>query len=317
VKLASGDPTWLDLSALTYHYWTQPLPNPISPLFHALPAAFHELSAVIMFVIELLGPFLCWGPPPLRRAACASFVGLMGLLAFTGNYGFFQLLSVVLCLSLLDDDAIAWLTRGRLRLAEAPVHWTRWIVALPVALAWTGLVAVRLALWVAPPEEPSERTVRAIRALSGWRTVNQYGLFAVMTTERPEIEFQGSDDGVIWKAYALRYKPGDVDRGPPIVAPHMPRLDWQLWFAALSACEDEPFVRNTAYRLLQGEPDVLGLFAVNPFPDEPPRYVRTVLYEYRFAGDPALDDEPDAEHGRWWTRRALGLYCPAMSLTGE
>jgi len=148
-----------------------------------------------------------------------------------------------------------------------------------------------------------------LRLASPLRTVNSYGLFAVMTTTRPEIVVEGSNDGVTWLPYEFKWKPGELKRRPAFVAPHQPRLDWQMWFAALSDYRREPWFMNFLVRLLQGSPEVLALLQKNPFPDPPPRSVRAVLYEYRFT-----DVAARRATGEWWQRERKGLYCPEISL---
>ncbi len=146
--------------------------------------------------------------------------------------------------------------------------------------------------------------------LEPFRTFSGYGLFAVMTTERREIIVEGSDDGVNWLPYEFKYKPGDVNRRPAFVAPHQPRLDWQMWFAALGDYRQNPWFVNFCLRLLQGSPEVLALLEKDPFPNHPPRYLRAELYDYRFtsfAGRRAT--------GAWWKREPLGEYLPAISLS--
>ena len=147
------------------------------------------------------------------------------------------------------------------------------------------------------------------RWITPFRTVNTYGLFAVMTTSRPEIILEGSRDGTTWSAYEFRYKPGELTRRPAFVAPHQPRLDWQMWFAALSRYQDQPWFLALCERLLQGSPSVLALFARNPFPDGPPRYLRAVVYEYHLTDGPTR-----RAHGTWWRRDVKGLYCPVLAL---
>ena len=144
------------------------------------------------------------------------------------------------------------------------------------------------------------------------RSVSTYGLFAVMTTSRPEIIVEGSNDGLDWRAYEFKYKPGDLTRRPQFVAPHQPRLDWQMWFAALGRYEHNPWFINFCVRLLQGQPDVLGLLETNPFPDAPPRYIRALVYEYHFT-----DLATRRATGQWWRRELKGPYCPILSLRTE
>jgi hypothetical protein len=139
--------------------------------------------------------------------------------------------------------------------------------------------------------------------------VNRYGLFAVMTNPRLEIVVEGSDDGEQWKEYEFKYKPGDVNRPPPWVEPHQPRLDWQMWFAALGSYQNNRWFMNLSVRLLQGSQDVLDLLGKDPFGGKPPRFVRAVLYEYHFT-----DAATRSRSGAWWKREAKGLYLPQISL---
>ena len=274
VKLASGDPTWHNLTALTFHYETQPLPTPIGWYAHHLPPMLQKISTALVLTIELAVPWLIFMGRRLRLVACGTLAGLQLLIAVTGNYTFFNLLTLALLVLLLDDGVF----RSKPELA-APVRnrfgflWRRWapigaaVVTLPVS---ASILAGQLGL----PLRASALFGPLEDAVAQFRSVNAYGLFAVMTTTRPEIVVEGSSDGVSWLAYEFKYKPGDVGRGLPWVAPHQPRLDWQMWFAALSEYEREPWFERFCRRLLEGSPAVLALLAGNPFPREPPRFVR-------------------------------------------
>ena len=156
--------------------------------------------------------------------------------------------------------------------------------------------------------EPPAPVVALHRVVAPLSSINGYGLFAVMTTSRPEIVVEGSDDGQSWKAYEFRWKPGDLGRRPAFVAPHQPRLDWQMWFAALGTCEDNQWFVRFVGRLLQGSPPVLALLARNPFPDRPPRFVRAEMYDYA-----PTSLEVRRRDGTWWTRQPRGDYCPVLS----
>jgi hypothetical protein len=145
--------------------------------------------------------------------------------------------------------------------------------------------------------------------ISPLRFVNSYGLFAVMTTMRPEIVVEGSNDGTAWTPYEFRYKPGDLKRPPPWVAPYQPRLDWQMWFAALGSAEENRWVYNFAARLMQGSEPVLGLLERNPFPRGRPRYIRAVVYNYQFT-----DFAERRRSGAWWRREEKATYLPPISL---
>ena len=317
MKLASGDPSWLALAALNYHYETQPLPTPIGWLAHQLPGWFQTFSCLAMFGIELGAPLFIFGPRRLRLAAAGALAFLQALILLTGNYTVFNWLSLALCLLLLDDAAFRALVPARLahRVAAAGAPERR-----PLRAAATALLAVLLVAGGAAqlggifwPGDQMPRPARwLLGGLSGRHILGHYGLFSVMTTSRPEIVLEASNDGETWLAYEFRYKPGDLQRAPPWVAPHQPRLDWQMWFAALEDYRSSPWFVNLVIRLLEGSPDVLALLEKNPFPDAPPRYLRASRYDYRFTGWSEWRSS-----GRWWRRSATGPYFPAASLPGR
>jgi uncharacterized membrane protein YphA (DoxX/SURF4 family) len=309
VKLASGDATWRDFTALEYHYWTQPLPNVLAYFAHQLPSGLQRASTVAMFLIELGGPFLLLGPRRARLAAAALLALLqVGILA-TGSYGFFNLLTLVLCIAALDDGALGRLRVSRPRAAEGTPARSLWGTgAFAVFAAGYAVLALSQDLqrlgWRAPAPVGA-----APEAVGPLRSINTYGLFAVMTTRREELLIEGSDDGRTWSEYPLHWRPGPVDERPRAPAPHMPRLDWQLWFAALSSCRDNPWLLRLQDALLRGEPGVRGFFRDGSLPDSPPRYVRTRRFDYRFT-----DLATWRASGAWWTRRELGPYCPPLTL---
>ncbi|HVM94755.1 MAG TPA: lipase maturation factor family protein [Candidatus Acidoferrales bacterium] len=321
VKLSGGDSTWRNLTALTYHYETTCLPTWTGWYMHQMPLWFHQISAVGMFVVELIAPLGVFGPRPLRLFAAVAFTALMLFIGATGNYGFFNLLAIVLCLPLLDDRIFSRLLRPltrRLPESRSRPFGTKpsrgWPLLLTVPLAGILVVlntvplarALRLAIpWPTP-------IVRLYQLQAPLQIVNSYGLFARMTTERPEIIVEGSDDGQNWKAYEFRWKPGDVKRRPRFVQPHMPRLDWQMWFAALGSYETSRWFLPFCVRLLQGSRPVLDLLQSNPFADRPPRYLRATLYDYRFT-----DREQRRSTGAWWRRQRLRAYIPVLELGAD
>lgn len=314
VKLASGDPLWRELTALTVHYQTQPLPHALSWYAHHLPGWFHRWSCVAMFVIELALPFLIFTPRRPRLLAVSGFLLLQVLIMLTGNYTFFNLLTIVLCIPLLDDRALG--SSSPFRCGDPTTRWRRWIT-LPLAititlitLAQTFQVCRLNVRW--PP--PLRWTYTAIlQVLHPFRSLNTYGLFAVMTPKRPELILEGSHDGHTWQAYEFRYKPGDPRQRPRWVAPHQPRLDWQMWFEALRAGrQPSRWFLNFCARLLEGEPTVVRLLRHNPFAEAPPRWLRVMVYDYRFT-----TRAERAATGAWWHRDALGLYLPVLSLQRE
>jgi predicted DCC family thiol-disulfide oxidoreductase YuxK len=320
VKLASGDVTWRSLTALTVHYETQPLPTWIAWYAHQLPWWTHKAFCAGMLAVELTVPFLIFLPRRVRLLAFWLFVSLQMIIALTGNYTFFNLLTIVLCLPLLDDHSLArfvprkWMERAA-TCRRHPAGTLRVIgigtMAL-VATVWIAVSSVEL-LGALHFRWSSDSTfVRLYRVVAPLRSINGYGLFAVMTTSRPEIIVEGSNDGVTWLPYEFKYKPGDVKRRPRFVAPHQPRLDWQMWFAALGDVRHNPWFINFCVRLLEGKPEVLALIKTNPFPDRPPKYVRARLYDYRFT-----NFQQRRADGSWWRREYKGEYCPPLSLNRE
>ncbi|HKS97174.1 MAG TPA: lipase maturation factor family protein, partial [Terriglobia bacterium] len=316
VKLQSGDPTWRHLTALEYHYYTQPLPTPIAWYMNQLPGWFQELSVVLVFAVEIGVPFLIFFPRRLRLTGAALMALLQILIALTGNYTFFNLLALVLCLLLLDDAFVARFLPRRLaeRIAGEASERPRRSGAACLAVAVLAVVILTASgaelagRFLSPRAAP--RPARHLLAwLEPFHLVNGYGLFAVMTTSRLEIIVQGSNDGVTWQDYEFKYKPGDVKRPPPWVAPNQPRLDWQMWFAALGRFQENPWFVNFMARLLEGSPDVLALLERNPFPTAPPRYVRALVYDYHFT-----DFAERRATGAWWHRELKAMYFPEVSL---
>lgn len=297
VKLLSGDASWRDLSALTYHYWTQPLPTPLAWWAARLPARAQEASCAVLFAVELGAPLLLLAPRRARFLGAGAIAALMLLIAATGNYGFFNLLTVVLCLACLDDRALGRETPVK---NGAPASRTRLVAALAALSLTIGLFETLALFGVAPPK-PARALIAAVSPL---RSFNRYGLFAVMTRARDEIAVEVSVDGSEWREWPFRYKPGDPRRAPPWVAPHMPRLDWQLWFAALGEPTDSPWFGNLVFRLLEGSPSVAALLGPDPLGGAKPAYARAVRYQTAFTSG------GDA----WWTRERKGLFFPVVSL---
>ncbi len=334
VKLLSGDLAWADLSALTLHYETQPLPSWLAWYAHRLPPWFHSTSAVLMFAIEIALPFFIFFPRHPRFVACGAFILFQLAIQLTGNYCFFNLLTIALCLVLLDDAAVCRLVprrwRSRLQnklkatpdssatvrtgsnengISRFPLERSR-TVSLALLACFIVPVSFTLLLFQFRVQWPWLRPLAgAYRWISPARSVNNYGLFAVMTTTRPEILIEGSLDGREWRSYEFKYKPGDLKERPRFVAPHQPRVDWQMWFAALGTYRENPWFLNFCQRLLEGSPEVLGLLEKNPFPESPPRYIRAPVYQYKFSSPKVRQAT-----GEWWEREFKEYYCPTLSL---
>lgn len=309
VKLASGDSTWRDLSALTFHYETQPLPTWLGWHAHQLPLWWHRASCVAMFVIELLVPFCVFAPRGIRHNAALLLIALMIAIALTGNYTFFNILAIALCLLCLDDGFLARLST---RLASRPAvplpYWQGIAASVFASTAFVYTITQALPL-IFHSLGPLPGTPAVAHIVSPFRSLNNYGLFANMTNPRPELVFEGSVDARNWQAYELPHKPGALDRRPTWIAPHQPRLDWQLWFAALGSPQHNQWVLGICEHLLRGTPEVLALFSHNPFPTEPPRHIRIVRYEYHFT-----DAATRRATGHWWRRTPIDYYLPPVSL---
>ena len=309
-KLRSGDPSWRDLTALCHHYETQPLPNRLAWHAHRLPRPVHRLTTAAVLAVEIGAPMLLLAPAPASYVGAAMIVALMALIQATGSYCFFNLQAAALCVLVVDDATIRLLVGGGLPIATIPSGApAAWLAVVGVCGAGLLILsAVTLARTIAGDRVLPSRLRGVLRALAPFRVANSYGLFAVMTTSRPEIVIEGSPDGLAWREYPLPFKPGDPLRAPRTAAPHQPRLDWQLWFAALGTLEANPWVVSLLSRLLDGSPDVLALFARDPFAGEPPKYVRAVLYDYRFTSA-----RERRATGAWWSREELGSYCPPLA----
>ncbi len=281
VKVLGGDPSWRELTAISYHWWTQPLPAWTSYVGNALPMAAQKALCAVSLALELFAPLCALGSFKIRRVGALGLIALQLSLFAAGNYSYYNVLAGVIAVPLLEKPAAS----------EKPGRpWQLGLTALVIAAGFAAYVHV-LPGWV-----------------SRFETINSYGAFAHMTKTRPEIIVEGSNDGTTWVPYDFFWKPGRLDVRPKWVAPLQPRLDWQMWFAALGSCEQNSFVLNLQRHLLLGTPDVLALMPEPPF-SSPPRFVRTMRYQYRFA---AL-----SEPGVWWSRELQGPYCPAVTLSSD
>ena len=315
VKLTSGDDCWWNLTALDYHYWSQPLPTIFGWWADQHPEWFKHFSVAFCLAVEIIAPSFIWAPRRLRLIAAGFMIFLQAVIALTGNYCFFNLLAVALCLLLIDDAAI----RGR-RMATTAVgdrgynrHDRAWRLSASVGVI---VIVVTLPIngWlIFTAFKPDAQWPRPLAFVYGklepFRIVNGYGLFRVMTKDRREIVIEGSTDGIEWLPYEFKWKPGNVMRTPGWCAPHQPRLDWQMWFAALGTPRENPWFIQLMICLLEGKPQVARLLARNPFPQTPPRFVRATFYRYRFT-----TSSEHRQSGAWWKRQELGEYLRPVSL---
>jgi len=315
VKLMSGDASWWNLSALRVYYETQPLPTWIGWYAHQLPPSAQTCCVFAVFVIELAVPVFIFSGRRLRLVAAWIFAAFQILILLTGNYTFFNGLCLLLCLPLLDNKALPVFRRATLPEkeppppgAQRPWRWP-WPVTLCLTLIVVPLTTIPFLMEAGVSQSWPTPVVWLYDWARPWRTFNGYGLFSVMTQTRPEIIVQGSDDKQNWRDYTFKYKPGDVRRAPGFVAPYQPRLDWQMWFAALGGPRANLWFFQFELCLLQNSPPVLALLGPNPFPKQPPKYIRALLYEYHFS-----DRATRRATGTWWRREFKGVYVPPLSL---
>ena len=328
VKLTSGDDSWgwlnhsfhwSAVTALDYHYWSQPLPTVFAWWADKTPEWFKHFSVAFCLAVEIIVPFFIWAPRRPRLVAAGLLIFLQIVIALTGNYCFFNLLTIALCLLLIDDASI-----GRSQEGRAPAGWASQELRPPN----TSSVTYRLSTYAAivvlvvtlpinawlifsafkPQSQPPGWVANLYEQLEAFRIVNGYGLFRVMTKDRDEIVIEGSTDGIDWMPYEFKWKPGDVKRAPGWCAPHQPRLDWQMWFAALESPQQNPWFLGLIVRLLEGSRDVTGLLSRNPFPEKPPKYIRAMFYRYRFT-----NEQERQQTGAWWKRKELREYLPTIS----
>ena len=314
-KILSGDATWANWTALSYHYETQPIPAWTSWFMHQLPQSIHYWSAASMFFVELAVPWLIFAPPRFRRVrltACVLMTLLQVGIAATGNYGFFNILAIVLYVALLDDHTLEAFLPGRAArrsertLQPRPSGPQLWRLGMNViALAVVCLSALTFFREIDRTRGRGgpiggEWSDRLLAWVSPINSINGYGLFRVMTTERPEIVIEISEDGSTWREYEFRWKAGDVMRRPRFVEPHMPRLDWQMWFAALDPRSAQEWLDPLLARVLNGETSVTRLLGPNPLAGRT-RYVRLAYYQYRFTSSAER-----AKTGAWWKREFVG-----------
>jgi lipase maturation factor 1 len=334
-KLASGDPQWRNFTAMDEYYQNGPLPTWIGWYAQHLPHWFHAGSAGATLVMELGLIWLIVLPRRFRIVLFFIVTCWEAGVITTANYCFLNYLVLSLGILLVDDRfllkfiPLRWRSRipvtsaakaeesaakhednavlSPLRALIHPQFKAFKLAIAAVMLTWIFYATTVQLVWMLVPRFPLPSTPVAM--LEPFRIANQYGLFAVMTRGRYEIEFQGSNDGQNWTAYPFRYKPQALNQAPGIYAPYQPRFDWNLWFASLGSWREYAIVPNTEVRLLSNDADVLGLFAGNPFPHAPPKRVRAVLWQYWFT---SMAEKHST--GNWWRRQLLGLYAPTLEL---
>lgn len=349
VKLASGDYSWRHFTAMDDYYQNCPLPDWIGWYVQHLPHWFHAGAVGYTFVVELGVCFLMFLPRRWKIVCFFIVTPFQISIILSANYTFLNYLVLCLGFLLLDDRFLRWSLPERWKYlglsadtkslphepastalpeqpaphtlpgapAQSPQHLSsvrRWTSAVKLVIAGVSLGTV---FYVTSFELLSMLSTNRLpdapaRALEPFRIANQYGLFAVMTHERYELEFQGTTDGVNWTAYPFRYKPQDVTKAPGIYAPYQPRFEWNLWFASLANWRQNIWVVETEARLLRNDPDVLALFAANPFASAPPQKIRVVVWQYWFT---TMAEKHST--GNWWKRKLLGPYAPSLEKTAD
>jgi len=306
-----GDRVWRDLTALYYHFETQPIPGPLSRWFHFLPRTALRAGVMFNHVAEIIAPWFVFWPRTARRIAGVVIILFQVTLILSGNLSFLNWVTIVPALACLDDAFWSRVLPGPLvrraaRAAAAAVpskgmRTTGWAVACLVVL-----------LSFQPVMNLLSARQMMNTSFDPLDLVNTYGAFGSVGRERLNVVFEGTNDAVPgenahWQAYPYQDLPVDLDRAPPQIAPYQPRLDWQMWFAAMGTPGQYQWTLHLVWKRLHNDPGTLSLFGGNPFPGHPPRYVRAVLYRYRFA-------PMGNAQGRWWERDQLGLWLPALSV---
>ncbi|HEV2456547.1 MAG TPA: lipase maturation factor family protein [Verrucomicrobiae bacterium] len=305
-----GDECWRDLTALYYHFETQPIPGPFSRWFTFLPHGVLKFGVLFNFLAELIAPWFAFYPRVGRRIAGVIMVLFQVTLILSGNLSFLNYLTIIPALACFDDGFWSKLLPRFVGRRAAGAAATEQPSVWPARVSWCLAAVIGfLSCWpVANMISPNQMMNTSFESFD---LVNTYGAFGSVGRERLTVVFEGTDaavpdDAAPWRTYLYRAQPVAVEKRPIQIAPYQPRLDWQMWFAAMATPSDYPWTVNLVWKLLHNDPGALSLFGSNPFPDKPPRYVRAVLYRYAFA-------PPGNEAHVWWTRKELGLWLPPLS----
>jgi Lipase maturation factor len=303
-----GDPCWRNLTCLYYHYETQPIPNPISRYLYFSPHWLLKFEVLWNHFIELVVPWFSFGPRVVRHIAGVLLVTFQIFLIISGNLSFLNYLTIIPFLACFDDTFLRHvLPKSLVRRAQRASQQSE---PSPV-YNYVSIALAALIVWlsVAPVLNLASGRQLMNYSYDPLDLVNTYGAFGTVGRVRYEIIFEGTRDAIItgktkWKEYEFKAKPGNPNRRPPFIAPYQPRIDWQIWFAAMASPADYPWTLHFVWKLLHNDPETLSLLANNPFPKAPPHYIRARLYRYRFApiGDSA-----------WWKREPVGEWLPALS----
>lgn len=305
-----GDPSWRDLTALYYHFETQPIPNPLSRMFHFEPHWLAKIGVLFNFLAELIAPWFAFYPRIARITAGIIMVLFQFTIILSGNLSFLNWLTIIPALACFDDRFLAKLLPQRVVnvAAKAAAGGEDSPSAKRVAIVVAVVIAL---LSIRPVVNMISSNQIMNTSFNSLDLVNTYGAFGSVGHERRTVVFQGTDalvpdEQAVWKDYLYLAQPVAVDRRPVQIAPYQPRLDWEIWFAAMGTPKQYPWTLKVIWKLLHNNPGTLSLFGNNPFPDKPPRYIRAMLYRYKFA-------EPGNPEGLWWERQEMGLWLPPFS----
>jgi hypothetical protein len=302
-----GDPCWRDLTCLYYHHETQPMPNPLSWWFHNLPRSLHRVEVAANHAAQLVVPFGLFAPQPVADIAGAFIVVTQSWLVVSGNFSWLNFLTITAALSAFDNRFLAavlpFSPSGSV--TDAPTWHDAMVIGLFV-------VVVVLSWW--PVRNLASRRQRMNASFNRLHLVNSYGAFGSITRTRHEIVIEGTHEAEVgeetqWEAYEFKGKPGDPKRRPPQVAPYHLRLDWLMWFAALSPGYASGWFDAFIVKVLEGDRATLKLLRHNPFPDAPPTWVRARLFRYRFT-----TRRERKQNGAVWDRTPVGDYLPPVRL---
>jgi hypothetical protein len=314
-KLASGDLQWANGTALDTYFEVQPLPNPIAWYMHQLPEWLLRFGSVATLVIEILVPFMMFLPRRWRFAAAWITIFWQLLIILTSNHNWINFLTIILCLFLFDDRALRRVLPGRL---PALLGWRETAAPRTRPAKQFGIAVLAVFIFCIGSlkiyEQASSERITGwvgdtMKMSSVYSIVNAYHVFPTMTTRRIELEVLGSHDGQHWQAYHFKYKPDQLQQRPQFIIPHQPRLDWQMWFVTLHP-RHVPWFGYFLEALLENSPTVTALLRHNPFPEEPPRFIRVEAWEYHFT-----DREQREQTGNWWRRESLGPFTPLPGIT--
>jgi hypothetical protein len=306
-----GDEIWRNGTALYYHFETQPIPGPLSRWFHFLPHSILKIGVWFNFLAELVAPLFAFGPRLARHIAGVIMILLQLILILSGNLSFLNWLTIIPALACMDDGF--WghvlpnflVTKAKAAALNAmpsrPMMMTAWVVTAIVAL-----LSIQPVFNLISPNQVMNTSY------DPFDLVNTYGAFGTVGKERLNVVFEGTDDenpndSADWKPYIYRGLPVRLDKRPPQIAPYQLHLDWQMWFASMATPDEYPWTLNLVWKLLHNDPNATQLFAGNPFPGKPPRYIRAVLYHYSFA-------KPGNPKELWWNHQRVSIWLPPLSV---